>query len=139
MVARQEVGFLSANWLLGPADLREIEARENHETVSSVYSYQCDSCIALMVTVVAGANAATSTSLSADNQQAMQTAEQLYRNGQYALAAETYQQVADQGFADSDALLQPGAEPLCVPAIWDERSGVFAWPSRWSRGTRASR
>ncbi len=57
--------------------------------------------IALMVTVVAATEAATTMSPSADSQQAMQTAEQLYRKGQYALAAETYQQVADQGFADS--------------------------------------
>jgi hypothetical protein len=67
---------------------------------------------ALMVSVVAGAQAATSMSLSASNQQDMQTAEQLYRNGQYALAAETYQQVADQGFADATLYYNLGLSHL---------------------------
>lgn len=79
----------------------------------------------LMISVVAGANAATSTSLSANNQQAMQTAEQLYRNGQYALAAETYQQIADQGFTDATLYYNLGLSHLRAGdlgrALWSLR------------------
>jgi len=67
---------------------------------------------ALMVSVVVGVQASTNMSLSASNQQDMRTAEQLYRNGQYALAAETYQQVADQGFADATLYYNLGLSHL---------------------------
>ena len=80
---------------------------------------------ALMVSVVAGAQAATNMSLSASNQQDMQTAEQLYRNGQYALAAQTYQQVADQGFADATLYYNLGLSHLRAGdlgrALWSLR------------------
>lgn len=57
--------------------------------------------ITLMAGAFAGVRAASVTTLNENSLQAMQTAEQLYQKGQYALAAETYQQLADQGLVDS--------------------------------------
>ena len=81
--------------------------------------------IGLMVGAFAGVRAASVATLSENSLQAMQTAEQLYQKGQYALAAETYQQLADQGLVDGALYYNLGLSRLRAGdlgrALWSLR------------------
>lgn len=79
----------------------------------------------LVVGVFAGVGAANITAASDQSLQAMQTAEQLYQKGEYALAAETYQQLADQGLVDDTLYYNLGLSYLRAGelghALWSLR------------------
>ncbi len=59
-------------------------------------------------------------------EQSMALAEQLYRQGEYALAAQTYQQLVDQGYADSTLFYNMGQAYIQAGdlghALWSLRS-----------------